>query len=241
MGAHHRAEHLGGQGQVGLGHGAFDQQGRLHQIGEFIEELLGQVGAGLQGGGSRLDGGADRGGAALAIHLHPGSRQGFGVGAGHGDRNASGPTGVVTRLGAMQPMAPAEAAGAHLGITAHQGHRDDGAIQQGHQPAHGPRKAALALGPAHEAAALQTRDPLGDAGGQQLGRRQARLPHPGKYKRPLGGVAHLQGAGLDAATLGEADRRRGRLALLQGLGRRRPLAVLLQVGGGGGQIRHQQG
>ena len=41
VGAHHRAEHLGRQGQVGLGHRAFDQQWRLHQVGEFIEELLG--------------------------------------------------------------------------------------------------------------------------------------------------------------------------------------------------------
>ena len=241
MGAHHRAEHLGRQGQVGLGHRAFDQQGRLHQVGEFIEELLGQVGAGLQCGGGRLHGGSDRGGAALAIHLYPRRSKGFGVGAGRGDREAGGSRGSPTSLGPVQPMAPAQAAGAHLGITARQGHRNHGGIEQGHQPAHGPRKAAFALGPTHEASALQARDPGGDAGSQQLGRRQARLPHPGKYKGSLGGVAHLQGAGLDAAALGKTDRRRGGHPIFEGLGRWRTLAVLLQVGGAGGQVRHQQG
>ena len=85
VGAHHRAQHLGGQVEVGVGHGPLDQQGRLHQVGEFGEQLLGQIWPGPQGGGGQLHLLANDFGPLLAVHLYTRSGEAGAVGLGMGN------------------------------------------------------------------------------------------------------------------------------------------------------------
>ena len=88
-------------------------------------------------------------------------------------------------------MASAFLASGHLRVTAFEGEGDHGGIQQGHQPAHGPRKTVFPLPPTHEAATLQGLDPKGDLLGQHLRAGATNLPHPGKHKGTFRCFPHL--------------------------------------------------
>jgi hypothetical protein len=91
----------------------------------------------------------------------------------------------------VETVAPAEAITSHGGIAIGQGDRHHRIIQQGHQPTDRTAEAAVAVAPAHEAAALQAPDPVGRQLGQHLGGGSARLEGAGKDESPLFGVTHL--------------------------------------------------
>ena len=217
--AHHRAQHLGGQVQVGVGYGPLDQQGRLHQVGEFVKQLLGQIGPGPQGGGGTLHLLANQLGPLAAVHLHTRSRQALDIGLGMGNLYAL----------RLEPMAAAVAVSPQRRIAALQFHGQQLRIQQGHQPAHRPGEAALPLPPAHEPAPLQRPNPAGNQLGQHAGGGAPRLLHRGEHEGPLGRLAHLQGRHANAATAGKALGSLGGNAIFEGLAGGGALALLHQV------------
>ena len=228
MGAHHRAENFSRQRQVVLGDAALNQQGCLHQIGELLEQIVGQIGRGLQGSRRLLDAVADDGGPGGAIHLHSHSGERVGIGRSAGDDD---------RL-ILQAMAAADVAGCHRRIAAGQRHGNHLGIKQGHQPANGPREAAVAVPPAHETTPLQSRDPLGNDLNEQILCRATAFQHAGEHERALWGITDLESLRLNAAASGESHRCGSRAALLEGLRGGRPLAIVLQILGGGGETVH---
>ena len=217
--AHHGAKHLGGQIQVGIGYVPLDQQGRLHQVGEFGEQLLGQIGPGPQGGGGTLHLLANQLGPLAAVHLHTCGGEAVGIGLGMGNLYAL----------RLQPMAAAMAASPQRRIAALQFHGQQLRIQQGHQPAHRSGEAALPLPPAHEPAPLQCPNPAGNQLGQHAGGGAPRLLHRGEHEGPLGRLAHLKGRHANAATAGKALGSLGGQAILEGLAGGGALALLHQV------------
>ena len=219
MGAHHRAEHLGGEVQEALLDGTLDQAGRFDQIHQLLEQSVREIGpgrGGFGGGGDRLP---DGGGTGLAIDLDIGGGQGADIGRGGVNHHGIG----------VESVAPADAIAVQGGIAIGQGDRHYRSIEQGHQPAERTAEAAFAVAPAHEAAALQAPDPGGRQLGQHLSGGPARLDGAGKDESPLFGVPHLQGLGIHAAAAGKSHGGGSRKAIAEGLLGRRALAFLAAI------------
>ena len=231
MGAHHRAQHLRGQRQEALLNGALDHPGGLHQIDQFVEQGLRQVGMAAAAERRLLEIGADGRAPCLPINQHAGGRHGRGVGRRRGDLH----------LVAVQAMAAAEAAAHHLGIAVLQPHRHHRVIEKRHQPADRAAEAEFTPTPAHEAPALQSADPARDQIRQHLRGGAAARERGGEHERAFGGLAHLQLLGIDAATSCKADGRRRRLAVPERLLGRRTLVLLAAIALAFRQARHQHG
>ena len=207
MGAHHGAEHLRRQGQEALLNHTLDQAGGFDQMHQLLKQGIGKIGSSIGGFGGCGDRLPDGGGTRLAIDLDAGGSQGGPIGRGRVDHHGIG----------VKTVATAEAITPHGGIAIGQGDRHHRIIQQGHQPTDRTAETALAVAPAHEAAALQAPDPGGCKLGQHLGGAPTPLQGAGKDEGPLVGVTHLQRLGINAAAPGKAHGGRGRKAIAKGL------------------------
>ena len=128
MAAHHGAEHLSGQIQRGLFNGALNQAGALHQIGEFLQQLIGKIRSCIAAAGACGDGVSNQLAALLAVHHHTGLRQRVGVGRRRWNRD----------LGCHQAVATTDTASLHRRITTLQAELHHLLIEQRHEPTDRP-------------------------------------------------------------------------------------------------------
>ena len=126
-------------------------------------------------------------------------------------------------------MAPALPASRDDRIAANKAYGHQLGIEQGHKPPHWPREATLPLPPAHEAASLQGLNPKGNLGCQHIGGGLPWFEAAGKQKWPLSRVTNFQGLGGNATAFRKAKGCSSWLAILEGLGLGRPLALLLKI------------
>ena len=133
VGTHHGAENLSRQIEIAVGHASLNEQWRLHQIGELLKQSIGKIGDGFKTLGRCLHLLTDPMGPIRTNHLNTGGRHGLLVVRCRGNHH-----GV-----AAQTMASAGVTAAHVRVAAVEMDGDNLITEQGHEPPHRPREAAL--------------------------------------------------------------------------------------------------